>query len=145
MGADGVPIPKNFTIDTVWKLNKKTAVTYPCSAGYSINFAANDNLLDDVLDAIDDPDLGGLKGCSRLCNINNGSYSNLEISGKKNLKGVLGKDTCEAVSGKFGFAEDACKCGTATAPGAPVTSIYGCKLCFAKVKFEVADCLDEEP
>ena len=61
-----IPDGTEFTIDTSWKLDKMTAVSYPCSEGYATNFAANSNLLDDVMDAVGP--------CFSKCNILNYSW-----------------------------------------------------------------------
>merc|ERR1712113_616952 len=125
----------------------QTAVTYPCSLGYATNFAANNQLLKDVLARIDEERWG----CSKYCNINNGGYVGLEVNGEGDLTQFpvfLDSKTCEKLPGQFGFAsEHPCVCdGSNTATGSTTgPSIYGCAHCAAKIEFEVSSCLDIKP
>ena len=138
--ADRISPGQEFTIQANWNLKKGTAVTYPCSAGYAKNFAANNRLLKNVLKAIDNE----YDGCSALCNIDNASYVVESVSGRQDLsKRLLDEETCDALSGKFGFANDACKCDS-NGNGVD-TSVYGCAKCRSVVKFKVSECLDLVP
>ena len=132
---DMIPDGTEFTIDTSWKLDKMTAVSYPCSGSYAKNFAANPSLLDDVMEAVGP--------CFSKCNIDNGSYVTDSVTGFGNLSsGVLDKETCAALdeSSGFGFEpDDACTCNAADGP------ISGCKFCEATVTFNVKNCLDIAP
>ena len=48
-------------------------VTYPCSLGYLKNFAANQDLLDDIIDAVNEQgETEGARECADKCDFNNG-------------------------------------------------------------------------
>jgi hypothetical protein len=138
---------QTLTIDTAWDLNQNNAVSYPCSAGYAKNFAANENLLHDVRAAIKKAgELLGAEDCQKKCDIDNGSYTKAtKVVGSGDLKDVLPEEFC----GEHGFlrnaaasgftSENPCVCDSANGYYA------GCRHCFTEgVEFTLKYCYDLE-
>lgn len=56
-------------------------ITYPCSFGYLKNFAANPDLLHDVIDAVNEQgETEGANECADKCDFNNGIVNTVELS-----------------------------------------------------------------
>jgi len=68
------------SLNTTWTVPLEYLITYPCSAGYARNFAANPELLKDVTAAIDlaGHDVGA-SACGNKCDINNGGYTSTTL------------------------------------------------------------------
>jgi len=147
---------ETFTVETGYKLTDNIVYTYPCSGGYLRNFAANDNLLTDVRDAINKKgrDMGIKADCANLCDIDNGSYDTTSSTGTMDLDEVLDqpKIFCDIEHGilndpdlvrndDFGIGpngENACDC----LPDSRPDYTAGCGYCTGTVEFSVKTCVD---
>jgi hypothetical protein len=81
----------DFVAQTSYTLNENILVTYPCSGGYLRNFAANENLLEDVREAINAAghDLGIDADCANLCDVDNASYGTASSTGYGSVERLL--------------------------------------------------------
>ena len=131
-----------FYAHTGYDLTPEITFTYPCSAGYLRNFAANENLFDDVRHALNDALSSSGANCANLCDIDNGSYATPEAEGFgtiANLGGGVGDLFCEggvlAANSQAGFSDTTpCDCTD--------SYLAGCEHCSGTVTFKVKSCAD---
>ena len=128
---------KTFEFQTSWELDEDTAVSYPCSTGYLKNFAANPNLLEDLMDAVGP--------CFKYCNIKNDGYGSKDAVGSGDLSDLFDDDgkTCTAIDANAQSVDKVA--GPTSCACASPADVSGCSMCSGTVTAEIVSCYNVTP